>query len=111
MIRVTKKATEGSTLGLELEFYDDEDNPVTPSSQINWTMLDETGATVATGNVSAANPATIVLKGSDLAVADTDRKEVLHELKIETTYSSNLGAGLPFVEMVEIPIINAFDSP
>ncbi len=97
-IQAYKNATEKSTYVVNLTFAEESGNPVTPLS-VQWTLFRAGGVVVNERENVTATPAetvSVVLSGDDLEIfTDDDRKRTL---KVEATYNSTYGDGLPLKE-------------
>jgi hypothetical protein len=102
---VTDTAPEGSTIGIKIDFTDEDGNPMVPSA-ITWSLTDRPARGVAATivnsreDVAVAVPAstvTAVLSGDDLSFLSSEDEEVLVErvFTVEYTYTSTLGSDLP----------------
>ena len=104
-ITLSLKAIEEGTYGLECVFTDELGTIIVPSSSIAWTLTDEFGTVVNSRlnvMVAAAGTIDIVLYGDDLAMPNPEFQTRL--ITVETTYSSNLGSGLPLKDQARFSI-------
>ena len=104
-ITLSLKAIEEGTYGLECIFKDELGTVIVPSSSIAWTLTDEFGAAINDREdvmVAPAGTIDIVLYGDDLALPDVEKRTRL--ITVETTYSSNLGSGLPLKDQARFSI-------
>jgi hypothetical protein len=99
----TKKANEESTYVVVVKFYDEEGDPVIPTS-IAWSLTDSAATAINSRTAVSVSPAAsinIVLSGDDLALASSDRKRILY---INAAYTSSYGTGLPLREEIVFEI-------
>ena len=110
-IKILKKAVEGSTFTLVVEFNEvtpDEINPIVPNSGLKWTLRDKNGGIINEKvNVPIDPPAQsimIVLFGDDLKtfLGKTTRRYVT----VEGTYNGVSGNNLPLIEECSFQIDN-----
>jgi hypothetical protein len=101
---------EKSTLGIVVDFEDEDGNAVAPSSA-TWTLTDNNGNVINNRQDEAISPAasvTIVLSGDDLQITTDELSSgmVLRRLLVEGVYTSNLGNDLPLKESCFFSIRN-----
>ena len=100
-------AVEGGAYNVTVgPFTDFNGDAVTPKTDVVWTVFDRHDVQISTGTVTAAATVQIVIKGTDLKVTDKLVDQVVHKLKIATTYDSDLGNDMPFVKFVKFPVEN-----
>lgn len=104
-ITLTLDAVEESTYVLNVAFYDEDDNTVTPNS-VNWTLTDVAGTVINSRTEVVLTPAIavdIVLTGDDLALGAT-RGEVQRIVTIQAVYDSDAGNDLNLKESAILKI-------
>lgn len=104
-IHLEELANERSTYAVRVSFFDENGAALTPTA-VTWTLSDAVGNIVNSREDVAISPAsaiTIVLSGADLAITDA-YYETTRKLLIEATYTSSLGAGLPFKDEITFSI-------
>ena len=89
---------ERSTIAFTISFFDENDDPVTPTSA-TWTLTDQDGTVINSRSdvviSSLAEEVTIVLSGADTALT-SDSDVGTRRLLVEAVYNSaTLGNGLP----------------
>lgn len=92
---LSEVAVERSTYVVTISFYDEDDNPVVPSS-VTWTLTDEDGVVINDREDVVATPATsleMVLSGLDLAVSG--QVTATRILTVSGVYDSDAGSDLP----------------
>lgn len=97
--------TEKGVLPLVCTFTDADGDPLTLDT-LTWSLRDAAGATVNGRTAVAATPApavTIVLFGLDLAIGSAGPARVL---TLQGTFTSDLGAGLPYTDEITFEVIN-----
>lgn len=105
-----KLAKELGTYPIELSFFDDQNNPVTPDT-MTWTLTDLDGNVVNSrlnipiGTLSTV--VTVILSGDDLQIIDGDEYED-RVLTAIGTYTSSLGGPLPLTDQVRFTIENLY---
>lgn len=105
MITITTKAHEQGSFFADVQFKDEDGAPFVPNDDIRWTLSDTVGNVIrdAVAFTPPDSSITIVLKGSDLAVAaplvGSERR-----LLIACTYDSELEDGLPFKDEITFDI-------
>ena len=92
---------ERSTIAFTVSFFDENDDPVTPTSA-TWTLTDQDGTVINSRSdvviSSLAESVTIVLKNADTALI-SDADVGTRRLLVEAIYNSaTLGNGLPLNE-------------
>lgn len=99
-------AQEEGTLVLNIAWYDEDGNAVTPSAA-TWTLTDLDGNVinsrqdVSISSLSTSND--VVLKGDDLAISPYG---VNRQLLAKWTYTSSAGSGLPATHAYQFKIDN-----
>ena len=94
------EANEKSTLGITIDFTDDDDAAVAPTSA-TWTLTDNSGNVInGKEDVVITAPTSseiITLSGDDLQIltVETSLETIGRRFLIEAIYTSSLGAGLP----------------
>ena len=111
------KAQEGSSFGIQVEFYDlaadgEPLTPVVPKSDLTWSLLDLKGNVInnrARVPITPQQIITIVLKGDDLLLpGDASEKR---RLLIDGSYDSLLGSDLDLRAELEFTVENLSDLP
>lgn len=101
-----QRLTEGSTAIFTCTFKDENDDAITPASDVDWTVRTADGTQVSSGSETAAATVYIVIKGTELAApAESGDSQVL-TLIVETTYNSILGNGFPLVKIAKFTLDN-----
>lgn len=102
---MSEPAIEGSTCVIQVDFYDESENPVTPTSA-TWTLTDSSGSVVNSREdeiISSLDTTVyIVLSGADLVTNSHSLEELT--LTITATYNSAYGSGLPMIAQGKIPV-------
>jgi hypothetical protein len=115
--KLTEKAVEGSTFGINAVFYDENSATMAPNS-VFWTLTDQQGTIINSRTNIGITPqesVDIVLQGNDLAVPAG--KEWFDEIKLFCTitgnYNSDLGSNLPLKDVIEFEMLTltAINSP
>jgi hypothetical protein len=107
---ITIQANEQSTIGFVCAFFDDDNQPVSPS-QVTWSLTDLTGEVINGRDQVPAVPdqqVTIVLSGPDLQIRAEEAGliKVGRKLLVEALYSSSLGSDLPLKEVAAFEVVN-----
>lgn len=106
-IITTPKAVEQSTIVFTLNFYDEDENALTPES-LTHTLTDLSGTVIDELNQVALTPAaevTLVYTGTSLTLAQgVGRKRLV---TIRGMYDSGAGTSLSFIDTIEFEIIDA----
>jgi hypothetical protein len=108
--RLAEYAVEGSTFAVELAFWDEDGESVSPDTLV-WSLYDDEGDVVnERDSVEISDPGsteTVVLTGDDLRSPGYDKVFYRH-LIIEATYTSTtFGSGLDLVDSCVIPVYKA----
>lgn len=96
------KAVDQSTFIVTAEFFDHDDNPVTPNDGVTWMLTNADGTVVNNRDsvdVTEAESVDIVLSGDDLKVEDGPERV----LTMQGEYSSTYGV-LTFKDQVKFSI-------
>ena len=112
---LTTPAIEESTFAIVASFTDDAGASVVPNSGLVWSLYKVVGGVETVVNsrstvaITAAASVTIVLSGSDLALAAGE--SATRYVVIEGTYNSSLGSNLPLKEQVRFSILRLVGVP
>ncbi len=104
--KLTLKANELSTYIITVEFTDEDDQAIVPTS-MTWTLTDRLGTVinnrqdVSIFDLSAA--VDVVLSGNDLRVVSTGETRIL---TVKAIYDSGSGTSLPLNDEVEFAVKN-----
>lgn len=99
---LSDRATEESTYVVTASFYDENDDPVTPTT-VTWTLTDEDGVVINSREDVSITPGTsvdIVLSGDDLTCGNAAHAARI--LTVDAMYNSDLGSGLPLKGAVRL---------
>ena len=95
---LSKKAPEGGTYIITLEFFDENDDSIEPDT-LSWTLSDSAGTVINSRSaVAVSSPDVsedIVLRGNDLALQTGEGDGTVRVVTIEATYDSLSGLDLP----------------
>lgn len=106
MTKLSVVATEQSTYIITAGFNDEDGAPVVPSSPVAWMLTNTAGEQISSGTIEPAAEVHIVLSGDDLAIPESQHREAVRAIVVETTYDSSLGSGLPLKESARFRIKN-----
>lgn len=109
MITVLKPATEGSSYIIEAQLFDEQNEPVMPTT-VSWSLRNRRGEIVNNRQSVFVSPDTefrIVLTRDDLLVSDGDWRHVT----VKGEYDSSAGSGLSFASEVAFEITDLLGVP
>lgn len=103
---LTINATEESTYVVTASFVDEDGVAMVPDT-LEWILTDTSGTVINNRDgesVSPSSSVTIVLSGDDLALSDN--LAAIRCLTLSGTYTSSLGANLPFTDECQFVVEN-----
>lgn len=96
----------GSTKAIEVSFYDESDEALTPTS-VTWSLFSEDNSIINSRHdvsITTGSSITIVLSGADLAYFPSMSRIYL---VVNAVYNSTYGNNLPLIDYFEIPVLRA----